>query len=72
MNDNRFYDSNGKALSLDEVLFMLPQVCPLNLVTRVEVIDNNGRAYINRNKDNKVEISLQDCGKTLKVFIYSE
>jgi hypothetical protein len=38
-------------------------------VTRVEVIDENGRRYINWNKDNKVELSYQDKGRTLKVFI---
>ena len=38
-------------------------------VTRVEVIDNTGRAYVNWNSDNVVEVRLQDNGKTLKVFI---
>ena len=38
-------------------------------VTRVEVIDENGRSYVNWNDENKVELSLQDDGKTLKVFI---
>ena len=38
-------------------------------VTRVEVIDDTGRAYVNRNQDNAVEVRLQDNGKTLKVFI---
>lgn len=37
-------------------------------VTRVEVIDSNGRVYTNYNcKD--VEIQLQDGEKTLKVFL---
>lgn len=38
-------------------------------VTRVEVIDQKGRSYVNWNKDNKVEVSLQDDNKTLKIFI---
>lgn len=38
-------------------------------VTRVEVIDENGRSYTNWNEQNKVELSLQDDGRTLKVFI---
>ena len=38
-------------------------------VTRVEVIDENGRTYVNWNKDNEVELQLQDNGRTLKVFI---
>ena len=41
-------------------------------VTRVEVIDDTGRAYVNRNQDNAVEVQLQDDGKTLKVFIYKK
>lgn len=40
-----------------------------NKVTRVEVVDQNGRSYVNWNKDNKVLLSLQDEGRTLKVFI---
>jgi hypothetical protein len=35
----------------------------------VEVVNQDGRAYVNWEKDNKVELSLQDDGKTLKVFI---
>ena len=38
-------------------------------VTRVEVIDDNGRSYGNWNPDNAVEVQLQDDDKTLKVFI---
>jgi len=37
--------------------------------TRVEVIDENGRSYVNWNKDNKVEISMQDDDRTIKIFI---
>ena len=36
-------------------------------VTRFEVIDENGRAYTQRHC--KVELSYQDDGRTLKVFI---
>ena len=38
-------------------------------VTRVEVIDENGRTYVNWNKDNVVQFELQDDNKTLKIFI---
>jgi hypothetical protein len=38
-------------------------------VTRVEIIDENGRSYTNFDPNNKVELSFQDDGKTLKVFI---
>lgn len=38
-------------------------------VTRVEVIDNNGRSYT-KNWVDSVEIQLQDDGKTLKLFVH--
>ena len=38
-------------------------------ITRFEVIDENGRAYTT--KDCKIELSYQDDGRTLKVFIKS-
>ena len=44
----------------------------LPLVTRVEVIDNFGRKYVNWHKNNIVELSLQDDNKTLKIFIKNE
>lgn len=37
--------------------------------TRVEVIDEKGRSYINWDYKNKVQISMQDDDKTLKIFI---
>lgn len=38
-------------------------------VTRVEVIDENGRTYVNRDKQNFVQTAVQDNGQTLKVFV---
>ena len=38
-------------------------------VTRVEVIDEKGRSYVNWDKENSVQTSLQDDGRTLKIFI---
>jgi len=40
----------------------------LETVTRVEVIDKSGRAYVKMNTG-KVQLSMQDRDKTLKVFI---
>ena len=37
--------------------------------TRVEVIDEKGRSYVNWHPDNEVKISIQDDGRTMKVFI---
>lgn len=36
-------------------------------VTRVEVIDKNGRSYVNYGAED-VEISLQDDDRTMKIF----
>jgi len=47
---------------------MLP-IIDLSKVNRVEVIDENGRSYVNWKPTNKTSISMQDDGKTLKVFI---
>ena len=38
-------------------------------VTRVEVIDENGRSYVNWNDNNQVTLSYQDDDRTLKIFI---
>ena len=38
-------------------------------VTRVEVISNEGRDHINRCNKGSVSLSMQDEGRTLKVFI---
>lgn len=40
-----------------------------SIVTRVEVIDDKGRSYTNWSDKNKVELSYQDNGRTLKIFI---
>jgi len=40
-------------------------------VTRVEVIDNDGRRYVKYNVTD-VELSLQDDERTLKVFVSYE
>ena len=41
----------------------------LSKVTRVEVIDQNGRSYVNWSDKNIIQIDFQDDGKTMKVFI---
>jgi hypothetical protein len=40
----------------------------LKEITRVEVIDKTGRAYVNMNV-NFVQLQLQDDMRTLKIFI---
>jgi len=43
----------------------------LSNVSRVEVIDNNGRSYVKTNAS-KVRFQLQDDERTLKVFVEFE
>jgi len=71
-NNFEAFDKNGKALSISDVMKMLPMLTPLKEVTRVEVIDENGRSYVNRHPTNQTKISLQDGCRTLKVFISDE
>ena len=40
-----------------------------NQLNRVEIVDKKGRSYVNWNKNNKIELSYQDSGRTLKIFI---
>ena len=69
MENTGLFNAEGKALSIADVMSMLPLVTFLEKVNRVEVIDQNGRSYVNWKPTNKTEISLQDDMKTLKVFI---
>ena len=69
MENTGLFNAEGKALSIADVIAMLPSVTFLEKVNRVEVIDQNGRSYVNWKPTNKTEISLQDDMKTLKVFI---
>ena len=39
-------------------------------VTRVEVITNNGREFV-RYECSNVQVSLQDDGQTIKVFLFA-
>ena len=64
MNTN-LYNADGKELEWKEVFALLP----LSKINRVEVIDDRGRSYINRDNNNQVKLSFQDELKTLKVFI---
>lgn len=38
-------------------------------ITRVEVIDEHGRSYVNWKNNNIVDIKFQDEGRTIKIFI---
>lgn len=49
----------------DEII--VDGIMKLPRVTRVEVIDENGRSYVNY--DVEVELSYQDSAQTLKLFL---
>ena len=57
------------AIKVDETAMKTEFKIPTDKITRLEVIEyNNGRAYVNMNvKD--LEFSLQDDGRTLKIFV---
>lgn len=59
-----------KNYPMADVMGMLPTF-ELSKVNRVEVIDENGRSYVNWKPTNKTTISMQDGGRTLKVFIHT-
>lgn len=61
----KLFDDNGKELDISEIIEMLS----MELVHRVEVIDELGRSYVNNKSKNRVELSIQDEGRTLKIFI---
>lgn len=61
----KIIDNNGSKVELDVFL----QDLNLNECKRIEVIDENGRTYMNWNKSNFVKLLLQDNNRTLKVFI---
>lgn len=56
----------------DTLLYYQNNDCQVNDLTRVEVIDQNGRSYVNWKDDNNVELSYQDNNRTLKIFIKNE
>lgn len=41
-------------------------------LTRVEVIDENGRSYVHHKDDFNITLSIQDDERTLKIFIASK
>ena len=65
MENTGLFDAEGKALSIADVMAMLPTA----MINRVEVIDENGRSYVNWKPTNRTELQVQDNGRTLKVFV---
>lgn len=59
--------------NLHNMIFDSFELSAMKNVTRFEVIDEEGRTYVNHlNEDQRVKFSLQDDDCTLKVFIDSQ
>ena len=57
-------------MAIHNAIFDGEELQRMKSVTRFEVIDDTGRAYVKyRNKDEKIKYCLQDDDHTLKVFI---
>jgi hypothetical protein len=74
--DGKYYSDYGKVFGYDVaspydiVDIKLVDEEPEPVITRVEVITHDeGRVYVNWEKDNKITTSLQDDGRTLKIFV---
>jgi hypothetical protein len=65
MKGTGLFNREGKELNIGEVLAMLP----IATINRIEVIDENGRSYVNWKPTNRIKLSIQDNGRTLKVFV---
>lgn len=71
MKNLEIFDKDGNQLAIMDVISMRP-ITVLEGVTRVEVIDQQGRSYTNMDSNNIVEISMQDDCRTMKIFIGSK
>lgn len=57
-------------MAIHNAIFDGEELQRMKSVTRFEVIDDTGRAYVKyRDKDEKIKYCLQDDDRTLKVFI---
>ena len=57
-------------MAIHNAIFDSEELMYMKGVTRFEVIDEEGRTYVNHlNEDQRVKYSLQDDNRTLKVFI---
>ena len=61
-------ESRAEAINYTRCCAELP-IKELPNCNRVEVIDQKGRSYVNWKPTNKVRLSMQDDGKTAKIFI---
>jgi hypothetical protein len=73
--DGKYYSDYGKVFGYDVaspydiIDIVLADEESEPVINRVEVITGTGREYVWLEKDNKITTSLQDDGRTLKVFV---
>lgn len=63
------YTKEGEELTVQDAGDLLSGMISIN---RIEVIDSDGRSYVNWQPRNKMSISIQDYGKTIKIFTNEE
>ena len=67
------FNSDGKELTLSEIIDYFPFTISLEEVNRLEIIESDlGRTYVKYGLENKVSLNFQDEGKTLKIIINSK
>ena len=71
-NGTPVYFGDTTKVRIDAILERYEDSCKTSepIINRVEIITHDeGRVYVNWEKDNKIVTSIQDDGKTLKVFV---
>ena len=71
-NGNLVYFGTPTKVRIDAILERYEEFCktPEPIINRVEIITHDGgRVYVNWEKDNRITTSLQDDGRTLKIFV---
>jgi hypothetical protein len=71
-NGARVYFGDTTKVRIDAILERYEESCKTSepIINRVEIITHDeGKVYVNWEKDNKIVTSLQDSRRTLKVFI---
>jgi len=58
-----------KLNNMEEITIKNNQITNLDTITRFEVINKNGRVYTIWDANKIISASLQDDGRTLKIFI---
>lgn len=72
---NKYPYEDSKLLFESDLMWLieiaLKGLANTSKTSRVEVIDDDGRSYVNWDNGNKVVLDFQDGGRTLKIFITS-